>query len=163
MNSDVGPSSIVNAADVSSATADSDLSNNSDSDSVTVATSADLGLTKTLTSATPVLAGTDASFALTASNAGPSDALNVTVTDTLPSGLSFDGYTGTGWTCTAAGQDVVCTRAGIAAHTSAPVITLQALVSASIPVTLPAGTTTRHQHRRNRLGHARHQQQPRRR
>ena len=48
-----------------------------------------------------MLAGTDATFVLSASNAGPSDAANVTVTDTLPANLSFDSYTGTGWTCVA--------------------------------------------------------------
>ncbi len=139
---DVGPSTIVNLADVSSGTTDSDLANNTDSDSISVTTSADLSLTKVLTSATPVLAGTDASFDLTASNAGPSDATGVTVTDTLPDYLSLDSYSGTGWTCSTAGQDVICSRSGIAAHTSAPVITLHALVSAGIPVSLPAGTTT---------------------
>jgi large repetitive protein len=142
VNSDVGPSTIVNLADVSSGTADNDLSDNTASDSVSVATSADLSLTKTLGSVSPVPAGTDAVFQLTASNAGPSDAADVTVTDTLPNYLSLDSYTGAGWTCAAAGQDVVCSRDGIAAHTSAPVITLNVLVSASIPVTLPAGTTT---------------------
>ncbi len=34
----------------------------------------------------------------------------VTVTDTLPAGLSFVSGTGTGWSCTAAGQDVTCTH-----------------------------------------------------
>jgi len=142
VDSDVRPSTIVNLADVSSGTTDADLSNNSAADSVTVTTSADLSLTKVLTSPTPVLAGTDASFQLTASNAGPSDATGVTVTDTLPDGLSLEGYAGTGWTCDTAGQDVICSRDSIAAHTSAPVITLHALVSAGIPVILPAGTTT---------------------
>ena len=94
VNSDVGPSTIVNLADVSSGTADSDLANNTASDSVSVATSADLSLTKTLASASPVPAGTDAIFHLTASNAGPSDAADVTVTDTLPDYLSLDSYTG---------------------------------------------------------------------
>ncbi|MFL6163229.1 MAG: LPXTG cell wall anchor domain-containing protein [Jatrophihabitantaceae bacterium] len=142
VNSDVGPSTVVNTADVSSGTADADLSNNAATDPVTVSTSAALSLTKALTSASPVLAGTDATFQLIASNAGPSDALGVTVTDTLPNYLSLDSYAGTGWSCTTAGQDVVCSRAGIAAGGSAPAITLHALVSAGIPVTLPAGSTT---------------------
>jgi uncharacterized repeat protein (TIGR01451 family)/fimbrial isopeptide formation D2 family protein/LPXTG-motif cell wall-anchored protein len=141
VDSDAGPGIISNTADVSSSTADSVLSNNSSTDSVTVITSAAISLTKLLSSTPPVLAGTDASFTLVASNAGPSDADSVTVTDTLPANLSFDSYTGTGWSCTPSGQDVVCSRAGIPAGTSAPAITLNALVSASTPVTLPAGTT----------------------
>jgi uncharacterized repeat protein (TIGR01451 family) len=107
-----------------------------------VVTDAALSLTKALTSATPVLAGQDATFDLTASNAGPSDAVAVTVTDTLGANLSFVGYTGTGWTCAVSGQDVSCARSMIAAHTSAPAITLTTLVSAATPVTLPAGTAT---------------------
>jgi uncharacterized repeat protein (TIGR01451 family)/fimbrial isopeptide formation D2 family protein/LPXTG-motif cell wall-anchored protein len=142
VNSDAGPSTLVNTGTVSSGTTDDDLTNNSDADSVTVATSADLSLTKALSTATPVPAGTEASFDLVASNAGPSDADSVTVTDTLPNYLSLDGYSGTGWTCSTAGQDVICSRAGIAAHTSAPTLTLTALVSASIPVSLPSGTTS---------------------
>lgn len=141
VDSDAGPGIISNTADVSSGTADVDLSNNASTDSVTVLTSAAISLTKVLSSSTPVIAGTDATFTLVASNAGPSDADSVTVTDTLPANMSFDSYTGTGWTCTTSGQDVVCSRASIQAGTSAPAITLQALVSASTPVTLPAGTT----------------------
>jgi uncharacterized repeat protein (TIGR01451 family) len=33
-----------------------------------------------------------------------------TVTDTLPAGLTFDSAVGTGWGCSAAGQQVTCTR-----------------------------------------------------
>ena len=44
-------------------------------------------------------------------NAGPSDAAAVTVTDTLPAGVTFVSATGTGWTCTNAGNvSVTCTR-----------------------------------------------------
>jgi uncharacterized repeat protein (TIGR01451 family) len=44
----------------------------------------------------------------TAANGAPTSG-TVTVTDTLPNGLSFVSGTGTGWTCSAAGQDVTCT------------------------------------------------------
>ncbi|MEO6703940.1 MAG: hypothetical protein ABI140_20570, partial [Jatrophihabitantaceae bacterium] len=142
VDSSLDASTIVNIAGVSSGTTDSNLANNSSSDPVTITTSADLSLTKVLSSTPPVLAGTDATFVLSAHNAGPSDAVNVTVTDTLPANLSFDSYTGTGWNCVPSGQDVLCTRASIAAGATAPDITIQALVSASTPVTLPAGTAT---------------------
>ncbi len=142
VDSDVQPSTITNTASVSSATTDSDLSDNSSSDPVAVTTSDALSLTKVLTSATPVLAGQNATFDLSASNAGPSDATGVSVTDTLPAGMSFVGFTGTGWSCTATGRTVVCDRSTIAAGATAPVITLTAQVSPSVPVTLPAGTTT---------------------
>ena len=142
VNSDVGPSTLTNTASVSNPGSDSDLTNNSSSDPVSVSTSSALSLTKTLTTPTPVLAGTVASFDLRASNAGPSDATGVVVTDTLPAELSFDSYTGPGWTCVVVAPDVSCTRASIAAGTSAPVITIRALVSASAAVTLPTGTAT---------------------
>ena len=142
VNSDVGAATISNTASVSSGTSDPVLANNSSTDPVDIVTHADVSLTKTLSSATPVIAGTDATFVLTASNAGPSDATGVVVTDTLPANISYVSFTGTGWACTAAGQTVVCSRASITAHTSAPDITLVTLVSASTPVTLPAGTAT---------------------
>ena len=136
-----GAGIVSNTADVSSGTADPALADNSSTDPVTVGTSAAISLTKVLSSTPPVLAGTEASFVLVASNAGPSDAATVTVTDTLPANLSFDSFTGLGWSCLPSGQSVVCSRAGIPAGTSAPAITLQALVSPATPVTLPAGST----------------------
>ena len=35
----------------------------------------------------------------------------VTVTDTLPAGLTYNSSSGTGWSCSAAGQVVTCTHA----------------------------------------------------
>lgn len=54
----------------------------------TVAPSADLSLTKTA-SPDPVIAGEDLTYTLVVTNAGPSDAAGVTVTDTLPAGIAF--------------------------------------------------------------------------
>ena len=139
---DVGPASIDNTATVGSGTADSDLADNSSTDQVQVGTSAALSLTKTLSTPAPVLAGATASFVLSASNAGPSDAGAVSVTDTLPAHLSLQSYTGNGWTCSVAGQSVVCGRGRLAAGATAPNLVLNTLVSASTPVTLPAGAAT---------------------
>ncbi|MFD2035060.1 gliding motility-associated C-terminal domain-containing protein, partial [Belliella marina] len=60
----------------------------SDPEDVDVETSADLDIVKTATSAT-VVAGENISYTITVSNAGPSDAQDVTVTDVLPSGTGF--------------------------------------------------------------------------
>lgn len=138
----VGPATVVNMASVSSDTFDPSLADNSQNDEVPVATLADISLTKSLTTATPVTVGTDATFVLTASNAGPSDAIAIDVTDTLPPDLTFVSAVGSGWSCSAAGQVVSCTRAVLAAGATAPAITVVAKVSASTPVTLPAGTAT---------------------
>jgi uncharacterized repeat protein (TIGR01451 family) len=142
LNSDVGPATIANTATVSSGTGDPALADNSSTDQIQVLTSAALSLTKVLSTPTPVLAGTTASFVLSAHNAGPSDASSVVVTDTLPAQLSLQSYTGSGWTCSVAGQSVVCGRDQLAAGTTAPDLVLSTMVSASTPVTLPAGTAT---------------------
>ncbi|WP_408668788.1 hypothetical protein [Jatrophihabitans sp.] len=142
LSPDTGPATIANTATVSSGAADSDLADNADTDQVGVLTSAALSLTKTLSTPTPVLAGATASFVLSASNAGPSDAVTVTVTDTLPAQLSFRSYTGSGWACSVAGQSVVCARDRLAAGATAPDLVLNTQVSASTPVTLPAGAAT---------------------
>ncbi|MFD2033961.1 hypothetical protein ACFSKL_04110, partial [Belliella marina] len=93
---------ISNIAVVDSPT-DSDGPKESDPEDVDVETSADLDITKTAASST-VLAGDNISYTITVSNAGPSDALDVTVTDVLPAGTGFvsatNGGTETGGTVT---------------------------------------------------------------
>ncbi len=50
---------------------------------------------------------------------------NITVTDTLPAGFTFNAGTGTGWTCGAAGQVVTCTHGPtLNAGASLPPLTL---------------------------------------
>ncbi|MEO6501206.1 MAG: hypothetical protein ABIQ09_04765 [Jatrophihabitantaceae bacterium] len=142
LDPDIGPATIADTATVSSGTTDSDLADNVSTDQVQVLTSAALSLSKVLSTPAPVLAGTTASFVLSAANAGPSDAVTVTVTDTLPANLSLQSYTGSGWNCSVAGQSVVCGRERLAAGAPAPDLVLNTRVSASTPVTLPAGTAT---------------------
>ena len=81
--------------------------------SVTVATAASIDLTvvKTASASTLVRGGTG-SFTLAVTNTGgtATDGTLVTLTDTLPAGLTPTGATGTGWTCSISGQDVSCTR-----------------------------------------------------
>src|SRR6202011_4465080 len=62
----------------------------------------------------------------------------VTVSDTLPAGLTPSTASGTGWSCGIAGQTVTCTRAdALAAGGSYPVITIAVAVSqaATSPLT----------------------------
>lgn len=70
----------------------------------------DLGIMKTHAGSFAV--GANGVYTLRVSNAvGQQREDNVvTVTDTLPAGLSFVSGTGTGWTCAAVGQDVSCTH-----------------------------------------------------
>ena len=79
--------------------------------------------------------GQPGQYLLTVANGGPvASSGMITVTDTLPSGISFATGTGTGWSCSASGQLVACTDASTpiaAGGTSA--ITLSVNVAANAP------------------------------
>ena len=122
-----------NTADVSSPTFDPDHGNNTAGATTAVTASADLSLTKS--GPASVVAGGSVSYAIDVANGGPSDAANLTVTDTLPAGVTFGSAGGTGWTCVNAGNaSVSCTREALAAGASAPPIT--------VVVTAPAQAVT---------------------
>jgi uncharacterized repeat protein (TIGR01451 family) len=74
--------------------------------------------------------GSTADYKLTVTNNGPStEAGPVTVTSTLPAGMSFVSASGTNWGCTANGATGTCTYTGaIAPGTSAPVLAVKAKV-----------------------------------
>ena len=130
---------LTNTAAVTSTTADPDVTNNTAGTTTTVTASADLGIVKT-GPATVVAAGS-VGYQLTVGNSGPSDAASVTVTDTLPAGVTFVSASGTGWACSNTGNvSVTCTRATIAAGTTAPVITL--VVTAPAQGTVLSNTAT---------------------
>src|SRR5262249_57083901 len=98
---------------------DPNAANNSSSVTTGVTASADLAITKT-GPATVVAAGSVA-CSLTVTNNGPSDAASLTVTDTLPAGVTFVSATGTGWACSNTGNvSVTCTRAALATGPAAP-------------------------------------------
>ncbi len=74
------------------------------------------------------------SYTLTVTNIGTTtSAGTVTVTDTLPTGLTFNGTpTGTGWACSTSGQVATCTRSTtVGAGASYPVITVNVNVAAN--------------------------------
>ncbi|MEM7254050.1 MAG: DUF11 domain-containing protein, partial [Pseudomonadota bacterium] len=72
-------------------------------------------------------------FQINVQNNGPrADPGTITVTDTLPSGLTYVSSSGVGWSCSASGQDVTCTHAGpLPVGQSLPQMTITVLVDAS--------------------------------
>ncbi|MFD0590920.1 DUF6923 family protein [Paenibacillus sp. GCM10027627] len=78
--------SIVNTAVVSSTTTDPDPTNNTSTTVTPVSASADISVVK-LDSPSPVLSGDLLTYTLIVSNAGPSDAANVTLADAVPASL----------------------------------------------------------------------------
>jgi uncharacterized repeat protein (TIGR01451 family) len=93
--------------------------NNADTETTTVVPQSDLGITK-VESIDPVIAGTNLTYTLTVTNAGPSNAASLVVTDTLPTNVTYQSYGGSsGWTCTLlSGNRLRCIRTSLNASAS---------------------------------------------
>ena len=105
-------SSLANAVAItSSPILDPQASNNSTTDAGTVVGLADLVVGKTHAGA--IVAGSPMTYTVSVFNVGPSDvpatvANPVHIVDTLPTGLTFESFSGYGWTCDAVRQVVTC-------------------------------------------------------
>jgi uncharacterized repeat protein (TIGR01451 family) len=76
---------------------------------------ADLAITKTASGG--FQANQNGTYNLSVKNNGPQSANGpITISDTLPTGLSYVSGTGSGWACSAAGAVVTCTNAGPVAN-----------------------------------------------
>ena len=82
--------------------------------------------------------GSTGSYTLTATNSGNGQTGGtVTVTDTLPTGLTPTTGTGTAWSCNTATQTVTCTRSdSLAGGSSYPAITLGVNVASNAPASV---------------------------
>lgn len=129
VDSGVGTTTLTNVASVDGPATDPTPADNTDDVDTPVSEDAEISVTKSVSGPTTITAGTNATFEVVVSNAGPSDARDVTVTDLLPAGMSLVSASGAGWTCTAG----VCTRDRVVTGTSAPAITVVARVSSSAP------------------------------
>ena len=107
------PGTITNQAGVASAASDPVSSNNSATADTSVTAAADLSLTKG-DSPDPVLEGELLTYSLTAHNSGPQDATGVSLTDTLPAGVTFDSATPTQGTCSESSGTVTCALGTVA-------------------------------------------------
>jgi uncharacterized repeat protein (TIGR01451 family) len=130
------PTSVTNTATVSGG-GETNQSNDTASDvtTVTAAGSPDLTINKTHFG-NFVQGQTGATYTITAKNSGgASSSGTVTVTDTLPVGLSATAISGTNWNCTLA--TLTCTRSdALAAGASYPSITLTVNVASNAPTSV---------------------------
>jgi uncharacterized repeat protein (TIGR01451 family)/fimbrial isopeptide formation D2 family protein len=117
----------VNAATVSGPD-DDDPSNNAANDPTPVTTSADLSIVKTAASG-PYVAGQSVTYTIAVTNAGPSVARDVIVSDAVPAGMTITDISGTGWTCDDATG--LCDRATLPLGTST--ITVTAAIDSAVP------------------------------
>ena len=124
---------IVNTVSATGSEPDPNSANNTASASITVTPVADLTISKTHSG--NFTAGQAGTYSITATNSGDAaTTAAVWVSDTLPAGLTYASASGTGWTCSAAGQTVSCTRSdALGAAASYPAITLAVNVAAAAP------------------------------
>jgi len=123
-----------NSAVVSAAQPEADLADNTAQAELLVRSHPNLSIAKTAAPA-EVLPGDLITFTLVAANGGPSDAAGVTVSDTLPSGLSYEGDS---HGCDTAGLPLVSCDIGALVSGSSVLLTLTGRVDGGTP----PGTTT---------------------
>lgn len=125
-------SSLVNAVRLTTLTPGQPAEDVTDTDDVTITTSADLELDKSVAPEQTAVAGETLRWDLVLRNEGPSDAVGpLTISDTLPPGLTYVGAGGP-WSCAAGpvsetGQVVDCTLPDVTSlvtGTSAPTLSL---------------------------------------
>ena len=128
---------LTNTARVTGQTHDPVPENNTDTATATVTAHADLVLSKELTGS--MVAGQQATYKLSVSNAGPSVSRGgFTVTDTIPAGTSFVSASGTYWTCGAlTDSKVTCSygsdlRAGDKANDLSLVLAVDSSTTAAV-------------------------------
>jgi uncharacterized repeat protein (TIGR01451 family) len=126
---------VTNTAVIGSAGYDFQPSDNAAAITTAVIAFSNLSITKS-DGPDPVNAGTTLTYTLNVSNAGPSPASNVVVTDTLPPGAAFLNASGSGWTCNPSGGDVICTRSTLAVGAAPSLI-----LTVSAPPDTPAVNT----------------------
>ncbi|HWU51737.1 MAG TPA: Ig-like domain repeat protein, partial [Tahibacter sp.] len=128
------PASVINTASVSGG-GQTNTANDSASDATTITQLSDLTLAKTHVGSF-TQGQTGAVYILQASNtgAGPTSG-TVTVTDTLPAGMTATAISGAGWSCTLG--TLTCTRSdALAAGSSYPAISLTVDVANNAPASV---------------------------
>jgi uncharacterized repeat protein (TIGR01451 family) len=135
------PATVTNTAAVAGG-GETNTANDTATDPTTVNTAAvpDLTITKTHTGS--FTQGGTGSYTITVNNVGAAATTGtVTMTDTVPAGLTATALSGTGWTC-ALSPTVNCTRSdALAASASYPSITLAVSIANNAPATVNNSVT----------------------
>jgi serine protease AprX len=124
---------LTNTVTVTATQTDPDTSNNQATAVVSVIYGADLALTGTA-SPDPVMAGTELTYSLTVTNAGPAVATATTLTDVLPTGASFVSASSG---CAEASGTVTCALGDLASGASVPVTITVLATSSGVLVDAP--------------------------
>lgn len=117
---DAASGTLTNTVSVATNETDTNLANNVDSEATGVTPLVDLAVTKS-DSVDPVNAGGSFAYTLTVTNNGPSTATGVTLTDVLPSGVTFDSGSASQGTVSESGGVVTASLASLASGASATV------------------------------------------
>ena len=139
-----------NTASVDTTTTDPNPDNDSSTTETTVDSSTSITLNKTLAS-TEITAGAPVDYSFQVINNGPADARSITLSDTLPAGLTFVGIVGQTapagltWTCSEPGSSQVdCTLVGTLAagdDVNSTTLVLRALVPSDADLSQPIENT----------------------
>jgi large repetitive protein len=137
--------SFVNTATVAATTADPDSTNNTSALTVTVPPQVLLSVTKT--HAGTLVSGSNVKYVITVTNSGTTpQPTGYTITDPLPTGLTYVSWSGTDVGCTVAGSIVTCVFTAPLAIGAMSLVTLTTHVDAASPAmivnTATAGTTS---------------------
>ena len=130
----LGDIEITNRADVTSDTSETNSEDNSASATTTVKPSSDLSISKTA-SPDPVVAGEHLTYTLLVSNNGPSSNGEVTVTDALPAGTTYVGFTADQGSCSENSGTVSCNLGKMDNGDS-----LYVTIEVAIPINTPGDT-----------------------
>ena len=109
---------------------DTNSGDNTLSQTTTIVNGADLSVTSLTANPSPVNGGQTIVYTVVPHNAGPSTAALPRLLFTLPANVSYvtNSATGTGWSCSAAGQVVTCDRAS-ASVGDMPTVTVNGVVN----------------------------------
>ncbi len=127
----MSPGTITNTASVTATETDTNTANNTATTTTAVSPAANLSVTKT-DSPDPVGVGQNLTYTIVTTNAGPSPATNVTLTDALPAGVTFVSASSTQGTCS--GTTTVTCSIGTLANGAAATATI--VVTPTAPGTL---------------------------